>query len=64
MGKWVMPGQATSQGGSWASNPRAHAVVQGHFLSFDTSILKSYRERGGDMSASRQKELVPMILII
>lgn len=59
-----MPGQTTSKGWSWDSNPKALSIVAGHFFSLGTSILKSYRERGRDVSASRQKELVPIILII
>lgn len=59
-----MPGQTTSQGWSWDSNPKALSIVAWHFFSLETSILKSCREKGGDVSASRQKELVPIILII
>lgn len=39
-------------------------VVTGHFLSLGAFVLETYRERGGDVSASRQKELIPIIIII
>lgn len=59
-----MLGPISSKGWTWDSNPRALTLVSGHFLSSEASILNNYRERGGDMSVSRQKELVPIILII
>lgn len=40
------------------------SIVMGHFFSLEASILKSCRERGADVSASRQEELVPIILVI
>lgn len=64
MRRGLLPDHTRGKGWSWDSNPRAPPIVTGHLLSIEMSILKSHRGRDGEMSARRQKELAPIILII